>query len=163
MIGFPESETGSPNERHFHDRNIIDKLLKAMNVTDVEVKNHYRVGRSNGRHNGKRPIVIKFASMEEKWRVLKKTSALRRNPDFSSVYVNADLTPLQQVQRRRMFSELRSRRDEGEDVFLFRGRVINREQSKIPAKNDSLEGFFGHRSGDRGSQTQLVPKSNGCF
>ena len=56
MIGFPESETGSPTERHFHDRDIIDKLLEAMNVTDVEVKNHYRVRRSNGRHNGKRPI-----------------------------------------------------------------------------------------------------------
>ena len=130
VIGLSETTTDS-DEAADHDREMVEKMLEAIESTDAAIKDLRRVGRVTPGRSGKRPLLITFSNPNQKWKVLKKASRLRRDPDFSSVYINADLTPFQQDQRKELLSELRDRRRSGEDVVLFRNRVIRRNEVKL--------------------------------
>jgi hypothetical protein len=126
VFGISESKTDSPEAAEAADRKELDGILNEIDVTDVKVKELRRIGRPGG----KRFLKVKFESLDQKWRVLKKTSNLRKCPRFSSVFVSQDLTPLQQLQRKERLKELRERQNAGEDVVLYRNTVIKRESIK---------------------------------
>lgn len=139
VTGLPEATTDwNSDEPEDHDREVMSRLLNAIDcsVAEADIKELRRVGRVAARSSRKRPLLVTFANASQKWNVLKSASRLRRVKTFSAVYVNADLTPMQQEQRKRLFLELQQRRNRNEDVVLFRNRVIRRDEIKdLKSKN----------------------------
>ena len=137
VIGIPEVASDCVDKAEDHDREKIEKMLLTIESPDVHVKELRRVGRVTPGSSGKRPLLLTFSSANQKWKVLKNASKLRKYSQFSSVYINADRTPLQQAQHRDLLSELRVRRNNGEDVVLFRNKIMERGEIKtlIMSKN----------------------------
>lgn len=131
VIGIPEAATDGEDDAENHDREEMEKVLNAIESSDADIEELRRVGRITPGRSGKRPLLITFSSASQKWKVLKRASRLRRIPTYSSVFINPDLTPLQQAQRKILLTELRARRDSGEDVVLFRNQVIRRDEIKV--------------------------------
>ena len=150
IVGLPEATftcSSEPNdgEAHEQDRKVIQDLLDSIGAADANVSEWRRVGRVSPASGAsrKRPLLIKFSDARHKWKVLKGASKLRKIPRFSSVYLNADLTQQQQFQRKKLMMELNARRKDGEDVVLFRNKVILRDSIHTVSKNDRQ--FFSTR------------------
>lgn len=138
VTGLPEASTDCRDGSEAHDRGVVSKVLDTIgcSVVEADIEKLRRVGRIAPRASGKRPLLVTFSNATQKWKVLKNASRLRRDVNFSSVYINADLTPLQQLHRKKLLSELHQRRSEDEDVVLFRGQIIRRDEIKdLKSKN----------------------------
>ena len=130
------------HEREFRKRNVIirgmeerlsaraclELVLSEISVpfgVDDAVESVYRVGRRSER--GHRPIKVVFRDFSQKLALLKASKELKNSDDLKNVFINNDLTPVQQ-ERERL---LRKRRDEerakpqnsGKSVRIFRGAL----------------------------------------
>lgn len=133
VVGLPESTAGEAGETPNHDEAAVQRMLRSIDVADVKIKRLRRVGKHA--HRGKRPLLITFSDVADKWKVLKKASKLRRSPNYSSVFINEDRTQLQQLHRKRQLEELKRRRQNGENVVLYGDRVILRDMISQQQKN----------------------------
>ena len=131
ISGLPEAESESAEEAEREDLSTFSDIIHAIGVKEVGVEQVRRVGRSRG----KRPLKVTLESVEQKWKVLKMAAKLRNKSPFSAVFINEDLTPMQQVQRKEQLKELKERRGAGEDVVLYRRMVIQRDSIKNASKN----------------------------
>lgn len=128
VVGIPELPTGSFEERQNYDRKSFEEVLDVLKTKNVTVIETRRAGRTS--QKDKRPMIVKLADVDQKWKVLNLASSLRRIPRFKTVFLNADLTKRQQVRRKMLLTEQRERKDNGEDVIIFRNTVIPREQKE---------------------------------
>ena len=131
LSGIPESENGTADERKEKDLSTVKSLFFALDWTNIDaVSTVYRIGKMNP----SRPRLLKVicASAESKRSLLSKSKNLRNVTQYKNVYMNPDLTPLQQVQNKQLREELRRRRDLGEDVKIQRGSLV---ASKAPGQN----------------------------
>ena len=107
------------------DKTVITDILSAAGVSpDIKVKRCFRVG-ANGVKN--RPIKVIFHSLDDKMSVLKNAANLRhlhRDNIHRRVFIKADLTPLQLKKEKVLRAELKTRRDNGENVIIKHGKVI---------------------------------------
>lgn len=73
---------------------------------------------------------MKFGSEKEKWKIVGKArAAMQGNTDFANIYVNPDLTKTERERQFLLRKELRSRRENGEDVMIKRGVVVVRPKN----------------------------------
>ena len=86
-----------------------------------------RVGRSNQGKN--RLMVVTLRDESEKWEILKMAKQLRNaGAEFERIYVAPDLSPAEQLRDRNLRQELKSRREAGEDVIIYKHKVIQRKE-----------------------------------
>lgn len=81
---------------------------------------------------GERKLVfVKFKQISTKSEVLRQARRLRTvdNPDLKKVYINPDLTPIQQREDRALRVELKSRRQAGEKVIIRGGRIVTAREA----------------------------------
>ena len=132
IISGLEEKDGSVEERKEWDKSNTVKLLTHLGIIaenagvsyeDV-VTTSYRVGRH--RPDGNRLLKVVCKDQAAKKDILGKAKELRSNSTYRNVYINPDLTPMQQEESKRLRTELRSRRDKGEDVIIRRGKIISR-------------------------------------
>ena len=126
--GFPEAEEGSVNERRAFDEKNLQELLDYLELSDVEVGNIFRVGKP--RSDGKRLLKFSTTTQENKRKILKRASYLRTSDSYKSVFLGADLTPVQQEKDRLLRTELKERRERGEDVVIYKGKVQDRRKTQ---------------------------------
>lgn len=124
LRGIKEQLTGSVEERKAHDRKEIEKVFDFLEIPihSIHVSETARIGRLRG--DGMRPIRIKFCNFSGKIAALRNSASLRFSDPFKSIYLNPDYTPSQQSDRKKLHEELRSRRSAGEEVKIFRNRVM---------------------------------------
>ena len=90
-----------------------------------EIRDIRRIGKDIGR--GRKMIKLELSSEEVKQSVLRKARSLRHNPKYKSVFINPDRTPLQQKEFKLLREELRVRKENGEDVVIFKNKVTKRD------------------------------------
>ena len=66
--------------------------------------------------------------VQSKFEVFRKAKSLRNVEAFKNVYLNPDRTVTQQQQLKQLQVECKRRRDTGEDVVIYRGEVIGRNE-----------------------------------
>ena len=74
------------------------------------------------RDDGKQLLKVELSSRGEKRDILRRSRHLKKGK-FSSIFISEDLTPRQQEQIRIMRRELKLRRENGENVVIFKGKV----------------------------------------
>jgi len=123
--GVDERGGGTPQERQRWDTREMQSIMMEIGFEDCLHGEPQRLGRLN---QGKpRPLRVTCSNVGKKLEFLTKSKRLKHSAHFSNVYINPDLTPMQQQESRKLQEELKERRQAGEDVFIHRGRIMRRE------------------------------------
>lgn len=119
---------GAVEERKKDDANKCVDLLENLGVSDYEVVATHRIGKSI---TGK-PQLLKviLSSVKSKHEIIHKAKQLKSLHGYRQVYINPDRTPLQQLQHKKLLEEWKSRREAGEQVVIFKQKVVARETLK---------------------------------
>lgn len=125
ISGLPEKEGGSADERKENDLTIVKSLLSKLDSSkDMTVSAVFRIGKLTS----SRPRLLKVvcSDAELKRSILSKSKDLRNLHQYKNIYINPDLTPLQQAQNKKLREELRARRNLGEDVTIRHGKIVRK-------------------------------------
>ena len=123
--GLPEG-SGTVKERAQKDEKAVEDLLAEIEVWSGDVTGIKRLGKVKDGHP--RLLCVTFRDVSRKHEVLRKAKLLRDSSQFKRVYVQPDLTRMQQAIDWKLRKELKDRRDKGEDVVLFGGVVRQRHE-----------------------------------
>ena len=96
---------------------LLDKPEKFDNGKPV----FFRLGKTKTA-NKVRPILIKFTDKTSKFSLLKKWKELKE----INLWAQPDMTKKQKEDNQRLVGELKRRREEGENVVISKGKIIER-------------------------------------
>ena len=106
--GLKESEKENGEERKEEDKEKVEEMLQAMGTeVEGEVQVKWRLGKKPEDASKARPLVVKFASKEEKEKVLENGRKLKRKADWATVFVAQDLTYRQREEGRKEETKLK--------------------------------------------------------
>ena len=131
VSGLQEKTQGSVEDRLAEDTHTLKQLASTIGVNDIDPEEVSRIGRIS--RDRPRLLRVKCNSLEEKISLLRMAKNLRKHTAYSGVYINPDLTRPQRVKNKELRDELKRRREAGEEVMIYRGRVI--EKSERPGAN----------------------------
>lgn len=127
VSGLPEHASGSLNERKQKDALSAKALVANTGIDDFEPEEVVRIGSIHP--SRPRLLRIKCKSRTIRNSILKGARRLRSSDEFKNVFVNADQTLMQRKNYKNLRAELFSRRMAGEDVVLYRGRIVQKNFS----------------------------------
>jgi hypothetical protein len=128
ISGLPEKNSGSVEERNKHDLSEFERLSNFLKISGVKVTENFRIG--GARQDGNRLLKVKLGDQTKTTQFLRKSRSLR-NTEFNKIFISPDRTPVQQSEYKELRRGLKERRDMGEDVVIYRGRI----QEKSSLKN----------------------------
>ncbi|ELU15778.1 hypothetical protein CAPTEDRAFT_218533, partial [Capitella teleta] len=74
------------------DEEMIGDMLQVLGrKEECKPRAVFRMREKEGESSGTRPVVVEFGSEQEKWKVLEKKMALRRDDEFARVFLELDL------------------------------------------------------------------------
>jgi hypothetical protein len=126
ITGLPEPKKGGVDERSTEDRLTVKELASTLGVDDLDPEEVARIGRISR----DRPRLLRFkcCSVDEKLSLLRAAKDLRKHAAYRGVYINPDSTRLQRVKNKELRDELKRRREAGEEVIIYRGRIIDKSE-----------------------------------
>ena len=125
LSGFQEEEDGSVEDRRKRDIEKVDALFAQLcDFPCSVVSSVHRIGKVNS----SKPRLLKIVchNADFKRSLLRKAKDLRSLSGFENVYLNPDLTRVQQTEGKRLREELRARRSRGEEVVIMHGRIVEK-------------------------------------
>lgn len=124
ISGLPESSALSDNFEQ-DDEELCQTMLQKLNILETDGIRIHRIGKI-GQTKRPRLLKVKCKNIEQKITILRKGRELRDHQQYKNVYINPDRTYLQRAMHQSLREELKQRRDKGEDVIIFRDRVVQR-------------------------------------
>ena len=129
ISGIPEPSSGKVEERINHDQEVFAQILNEVGVEHHEhTFQMVRIGKPRSDHS--RLLKIECQTMKMKNEISRKAKSLRKSKVFRNVYINDDRTPTQQAEMRLLRQKLQERKDQGDDVVIFRNKVVLRDEVK---------------------------------
>lgn len=137
--GLPEEDVGSPSERSAKDLENAHNVFRALGVDNARINEVFRLGRINP----DRPRLLRVQCQSENIRkgILRKSCTLRNIEGYKNIFVNKDLTLEEQRQRKLLRDELTRRRNEGENVVIRKGRVVQLDGPEFSNRPSNRENF----------------------
>jgi len=127
FTGIPESSFGTHEERNSHDQKAVEEVLDTIGMG--QKGNSFRLSRI-GKPRSDRPRLLKvdcqISSIKNE--ILRKAKVLRKSASLRKVFINEDRTPFQQLEWRLLRQKLKQRKDSGEDVVIYRNKVMLRSE-----------------------------------
>ena len=105
----------------------IEDVLEHLHLSIENIEYAHRLG---NRLTGSRPIRAVCIAATKKYEILRRSKSLRHSQTFKDIYINPDLTPLQQKESRLLRIELKQRREIGEDVMIRRGKIVSKRNEQ---------------------------------
>lgn len=132
--GLPESSAEESVERETDDFGLVGTMLHEIQCDDVEVGQVVRLGKrsestSSSESQKPRPLKLVFKTEDQKSQVLKSAKNLRREEEgvWKGVFIHADLTMKERDARRKLVSEMKQRKEQGEtDLIIAQGRIVKK-------------------------------------
>ena len=121
------------------------ELIAELQNTLLEEKRITRLGNKKPDATRPRPLRIILPEEDIKIDILKGCSNLKDSP-FSHISVQQDLTIAEQKKHYQLRKECRERKDKGEKVRLYRGKIIVEQDSPDDDKEDEEEGEEGEKN-----------------
>ena len=125
----PESSDDHNSSGLQDDKDVCESILKEINITIADDVIVHRIGRA-GHENRPRPLKLNCKSIEQKIMILRKARELRSHQKYRDVFINPDRTQMQRAIHKKLREELNRRRSNGEDVVIFRDRVVVRRNNR---------------------------------
>ena len=130
LFGLPESKFDSPAKRITEDcakvKNIYEERLS---LSAFDVKNIMRLGYSTENKNEKRPLLIQCESENKKWEMLRASKNLKYVQEHESfpIFAAPDRTEKEREERKMLVTQLKQRRDKGEENLIIRkNRIVTK-------------------------------------
>ena len=126
ISGIPEQRTGDLTERKESDLEKVKKLLEHLSasINKDDITTVHRVGKTGTSID--RLLKVAFKNREAKEEVIRKSKQLRDIPAYRKTFINPDLTLKQRHQRKALDDELKNRRGLGQDVVIWKGKVVEK-------------------------------------
>ena len=122
VSGIQLKKDGSLEERKEDDTDRCTAILEEVGVSSDDISEIRRIG---GQGKASRALIkVKLVSYDAKQAAIRNSKQLRTN--HPNVYINPDRTPTQQLLFKQLRNELKSRRENGEDVIIQKGHVVPR-------------------------------------
>ena len=137
ISGLPEQTEGSVDERRTKDEDVVERLFEKIDMADVDIRKVSRLGKIT--QDRGRLVRVVFSEEEEKTKALRKAKLLHTFDEYRRVYLNPDRTPSQQKKFAILRHELKVRKEIGEDVVIFRDKVLTRKD--VNAVQNFRKGF----------------------
>lgn len=136
VSGLSEPCHASLREREMDDSVAVKEIAHKLGITDFEPKEVHRIGKINQ----SRPRLLRFkaANLQIKSELLRNSKRLRLDAKFKNVFLDSDTTLIQRTRNRALREEIKSRREAGEDVVIYRGEIVER----IKADHQNFPGSF---------------------
>ena len=150
MFNLKESAKEENTEEEKED---LQEILKVSQHTNPELKdtvtnqltvnNIRRLGKKKtptsdeDKSTKPRPIKITLPDESTKFKILKKSHKLKDYQENNKIGLKLDLTKQQQMEEKALRQELIKRREQQEDVMIFRGQVIKRADHEKLKKEHS--------------------------
>ena len=125
ISGIPEQKTGDADERKKADAEIVEELMQELSVNKDDIARIHRIGKP-GIGTG-RLLKATFRDHETRQEMLRKARQLRNIPAHRKTFINPDLTLNQRNERKVLNEELKKRRGMGEDVVIWRGKIVQKK------------------------------------
>ena len=125
VSGLKLTTSGTLEERNDSDSDKMETLLDKLDLSHLHITSTRRLGRPG--QSGRSMLKVVFQSFEDKQEILRKARKLRELENYKSVYINPDRTPTQQLQHKKLIEKMKTRREGGEDVTIFRDKVVLRK------------------------------------
>jgi len=127
--GVKESDGEQPQDREDEDFGVLAAMLHELGCDEVKVSKVIRLGkRSTDATNDAKPRPIKMVveSEEEKVKIIRSAKNLRllEEGDWKSVFIHQDLTLKERAERKKLLSELKTRKENGESGLILIGNKI---------------------------------------
>lgn len=122
LSGISESEQDDLKSRIEQDEQTVCEICTTLKIETSEIRKIQRVGKI--RQGSSRLIKVCFADEVSRNLALRNGKSLNEHPNFRSVFVNRDRTPMQQSHYRNLREEWKSRRSKGENVVIYRDKVV---------------------------------------
>lgn len=133
--GAPEKDSGSLEDRLSHDKELVQDILREIGIDHANKSSTahnfrpQRIGKK--RDGGFRLLKVKVNNPEQKREILRSAKRLKNSDTFSRVFIRQDLTPMQQQKEKLLQKELHERKQLGENVVIYKGKVQNRQNLPI--------------------------------
>ena len=95
-----------------------------------------------------RPVKVVLKDTDTKMRILRKARNLRKSDKFKKVGISADKTLKERQADKVLVDERNRRREEGEDVVIYRGKVVTKQSLEEKKGSDGRNGAAGNSAGD---------------
>ena len=135
FFGMPEAgDDRQGKDRMKFDRNRVcqlgNNLCDELKTKEEDIETLFRVGERDPEK--KRPLVVKFRNAKDKFRLLKNSKKLNQAKDGrSSVFIAPDLTKEQRTESQKVYTELKRRKDAGEEnLVILRGRIVEKKMNR---------------------------------
>lgn len=129
VSGISEHTSGDLEERRGNDKEKLELLAQEMGVDDLDL--HPSEVSRVGRLDPSRPRLLRFKcnNADTRRQLLRNSKDLRKSSEFQGVYINPDLTHFQRKRNAELRKEVRQRREDGENVGIRRGHIVDLSQN----------------------------------
>ena len=136
VFNLKESIKQDIDEAATEDLQQLKEILKLTNpemteniIKDMTTEKITRLGRKTTSKDSKpRPLKINLPNEATKYKIIRKTYRLKSCSDHPKIGFKFDLTRQQQSEERELRKELEQRKAANEDVMIYRGRIIKRNE-----------------------------------
>lgn len=127
ISGLPE-EGYNANDRQKADIEHVKKILKYLSVDEAEnvIDGISRIGKPS--KNGHRLLKVSLRDHDLQQAILRKAKQLRNSDIYRGTFINPDLTPSQRFEKTNLSEELKRRKNAGEDVMIWKGKIVQKSQ-----------------------------------
>jgi len=151
VVAFNVDECQNEQDEEKHDRaeitNILNEIVPEFEPRHIATAEIVRLGKrkpfqpKEGQQTPKpRPIKIIFQNVEAKNKILKNARKLKNFPNLKKIGLSSDKNKKEREEDLKLRKELKSRRDGGEDVVMFNGKVMTKtereELKSSPSSSD---------------------------
>ena len=147
----PESEQADPNERQSEDIAFFEDKCTTHLDTTISITKASRLGKKDSNITKPRPLRITLLDERQKKQILRNASTLKdvKNDDVAkNLFINPDLTPIQQKLEKELRAELKKKRKDEQDPtvewIIRSGQIISRTRAPRPS---SLSGLSDEEEG----------------
>ena len=125
VSGITEINIDNLERRINYDMATLQNIISELGFPTSAVTSARRIGKiQNGTP---RLLCVECSSEDVRSKILRSSGKLR-STQYSTVYINPDLTYQERQENKKLITLLKERRSVGEDVVIHQGQVITREK-----------------------------------
>jgi hypothetical protein len=133
VFGLDESTSDIASDRKEHDREEIETIAHELQC-NLKISNVIRMGKripqpTTGVGSKPRALTVVLENEQSKKELLDKAKNLR-DTQYKKIFITQDLTPKERALRKEIVAERDRRVAKGEDVVIFRGKVVTRREKR---------------------------------
>lgn len=126
ISGMIEATSGSVAERKLSDWESIEQIAASLGIQNIPASNVTRLGRPSG--TASRLVRFKCSDKNIRAELLRNAKELRTMPNYSRIFISPDLTKIQLHEAKILRSELKRRREAGEQVIIYKGAIVSKDK-----------------------------------